>query len=61
MYSLLVFVVVWQAIHSGSVTNRTGTENLSFYYPFIFLLPASDLGSTWARVLPKLDAGSTGI
>ena len=28
-----VVVVVWKGIHSGAVTNRTGAEGLSFYYP----------------------------
>ena len=26
-------VVVWSGLHSESVTNRTGAESLSFYYP----------------------------
>ena len=30
---LMLIVVVWKGIHSGSNTNRTETESLFFYYP----------------------------
>ena len=36
---LFFVVVVWKGIHSRSDTNRTGAEDLSFYYPRLLYCP----------------------
>ena len=37
--AIVVVVVVWKGIHSRSDTNRTGAQNLSFYYPRLLYSP----------------------
>ena len=32
-------VIVWKSIQTGSDTNRTGAEGLSFYYPRLLCFP----------------------